>query len=138
MREVRVAYTDRHGKQRVLRLLTTLLDPPAHVIATLYRYRWQIELFFRWLKVHANFRHLTSHSKNGVTLSFYVAVIAQLLISLHTNQPLNRYGLMALGMVAAGVCDVQDILPILDKRHREKVLEKERLARKKAAKNLHT
>jgi hypothetical protein len=134
LREVRVAYIDRHGKPRTLRLLTSLLEVPAHVIAALYRHRWQIELFFRWLKVHANFRHLTSHSENGVTLSFYIAVIAQLLISLHTNQPLNRYGMMALGMVAAGVCDVEDILPILEKRHRERLLEKARLARKKAAK----
>jgi hypothetical protein len=134
LREVRVAYTDRHGKSRTLRILTSLLDAPAQVIAALYRYRWQIELFFRWLKVHANFRHLTSHSENGVTLSFYIAVIAQLLISLHTNQPLNRYGMAMMGMVAAGVCDVPDILPILEKRHRERSLEKERLARKKAAK----
>jgi hypothetical protein len=134
LREVRVAYTDRHGKPRTLRLFTSLLDVPAHVIAALYRHRWQIELFFRWLKVHANFRHLTSHSENGVALSFYVAVIAQLLISLHTNLPLNRYGMMAFGMVAAGVCDVKDILPILEKRHNERLREKERLAKKKAAK----
>lgn len=132
LREVCLAYTDRHGKPRTLRLLTTLLDVPAHLIAALYRQRWQIELFFRWLKVHANFRHLTSHSENGVSLSFYIAVIAQLLISLHTNQPLNRYGMMALGMVAAGVCDVEEILPILEKRHRERMLQKMRLERKKA------
>jgi hypothetical protein len=134
LREVVVDYTDRTGKAKRLRLLTDLLDLPAHLIAELYRYRWQVELFFRWLKVHANFRHLTSHSENGVALSFYVAVIAQLLISLHTNLPLNRYGMMAFGMVAAGVCDVKDILPILEKRHNERLREKERLAKKKAAK----
>ncbi len=133
-REVRVAYIDRHGKPRTLRLLTNLLEVPAHVIAALYRHRWQIELFFRWLKVHANFRHLTSHSENGVSLSFHVAVIAQLMISLHTNLPMNRYGQMALGMVAAGVCEIDEILPILERRHRERLLEQKRLARKKAEK----
>ena len=133
-REVRVAYTDRHGKPRTLRLLSSLLDTPAHVIAALYKQRWQIELYFRWLKVHANFRHLTSHSSNGVTLSFYVAVIAQLLISLHTQLPMNRYGMSMLSLVAAGVADVEDILPILEKRHRERLMERNRLAKKRAAK----
>jgi hypothetical protein len=65
LREVRVAYTDRAGKAKQLRLLTDLLDLPAHVIAELYRHRWQIELFFRWLKVHANFRHLTVTAKTA-------------------------------------------------------------------------
>jgi hypothetical protein len=135
-REVRVAYTDRHGNPRTLRLLTSLLDVPAHVIAALYKQRWQIELYFRWLKVHANFRHLTSHSENGVTLSFYIAVIAQLLISLHTQLPMNRYGMSLLAMVSAGACDVEDILPILEKRHRERLNERKRLAKKKAAKKV--
>src|SRR5205814_3463708 len=60
------------------RTLDHLLDLPARVIAELYRYRWQIELFFRWLKVHASFGHLSSHGRNGVTLGFYIATIATL------------------------------------------------------------
>jgi hypothetical protein len=74
LREVRVRYIDRHGKTRELRLLSDLLELPAHLIAELYRQRWQVELFFRWLKVHASFGHLTSHSRNGVTLGFHVAL----------------------------------------------------------------
>src|SRR5580704_1100046 len=70
-----------------LRLLTNITDVPAHIIGLLYRWRWKIELFFRWLKVHAHFRHLTSHSRNGVTSGFYIAVIAVLLIYLHTQRP---------------------------------------------------
>jgi hypothetical protein len=57
LREVLVSFTDRDGKTKTLRLLTDMLDQPASVIAELYKYRWQIELFFRWLKVHASFRH---------------------------------------------------------------------------------
>ena len=57
----------------VVKLLTDLLDLPAQLIAELYKHRWEIELFFRWLKVTANFGHLTSHSRNGVTLSFHIA-----------------------------------------------------------------
>jgi len=134
-REVRVAYTDRHGTPRTLRLLTSLpVDVPAHVVAALYKQRWQIELYFRWLKVHANFRHLTSHSEHGVTLSFYVAVIAQLLISLQTQLPMSRYGVSMMNLVANGTCDVEAILPILEQRHRERLTERARLAAKKRQK----
>jgi hypothetical protein len=133
LREVVVVYTARDGTARTLRLLTDLLDLPAWAVAELYRHRWQVELFFRWLKVHANFRHLTSHSRNGVTLSFYVAVIAALLMCLRTQRPLSLYGYNLLSMVAAGLGDVDDILPILEKRERERQLERDRLARKNAA-----
>jgi hypothetical protein len=134
LREVRIDYVDRQGKHKQLRLLTDLLALPAHLIAELYRHRWQVELFFRWLKVHANFRHLTSHSKNGVTLGFYVAVIAMMLTCLHTQAPLSKYGYNMMAMVAAGLGDIDDVLPILHHRERERQREKERQARKRAEK----
>jgi hypothetical protein len=133
LREVVVEYVARDGTTKRLRLLTDLLDLPARAVAELYRHRWQVELFFRWLKVHAHFRHLTSHSRNGVTLSFYVAVIAAMLMCLRTQRPLSLYGYNLLSMVAAGLGDVDDALPILERRERERRLERERLARKKAA-----
>jgi hypothetical protein len=134
MREVLINYIDRHGQARQLRLLTDLIDLPAHLIAELYKHRWEIELFFRWLKVHANFRHLTSHSKNGVTLGFHIAIIAMLLSCLHTQAPLSIYGYNMMAMVAAGLGDVDDILPILAKRERERQMDRARQARKRAAK----
>jgi hypothetical protein len=134
VREVTVAYVSRDGKAATLRLLTTLLDLPARLIAELYRYRWQIELFFRWLKIHANFQHLTCHNRNGMTLGFYVAVIAALLMCLHTQKPLSLYGYNLLSMVAMGLGDVSDILPILEQQEHQRQLERQRLARKRAAK----
>jgi hypothetical protein len=133
VREVVVSYTARDGTTKTLRLLTDLLDLPARVVAELYRHRWQVELFFRWLKCHANFRHLTSHSRNGVTLSFHVAVIACLLMCLRTQRPLSLYGYNLLSMVAAGLGDVDDVLPILERRERERQMDRERRARKRAA-----
>ena len=134
LREVRVSYVDRHGKSKELRLLTDLLTLPAHLIAQLYRHRWQVELFFRWLKVHANFRHLSSHSKNGITLGFYIAVIAMMLTCLHTQAPLSKYGYNMMAMVAAGLGDMEDILPIVHRRERERKRERDRQARKRAEK----
>lgn len=117
--------------QEPVRLLTNLLDVPAWVIGLLYRCRWIIELFFRWLKVTAGFSHLLSTSPNGITLQFYVAMICTLLIHIRTGLPVNKYSLLALGLVARGQCSFEDQLPVLLKRQRERVLAKARLERKK-------
>jgi hypothetical protein len=119
---------------RLLSSITDVADVPARVIGELYRSRWQIELFFRWLKVHAHFEHLISHSKSGVTSGFYVAVIAVLLIYVHTQRPVSKYAFAMLGLVAAGQATLADVLPILERRERECRLDAERRARKKAAK----
>lgn len=119
---------------RPVRLLTSILDVPAHVVGQLYRWRWKIELFFRWLKVHANFEHLTSHSENGVAAGFYIAVIGVLLIYIHTQQPVSKYAYTLLGMVAAGQTTLDDITPILERRERECALDRQRRARKRAEK----
>jgi hypothetical protein len=132
LREVRILNPDRPDKP--LRLLTSITDVPAHVIGLLYRWRWKIELFFRWLKVHAHFRHLTSHSKNGVTSGFYIAVIGVLLIYLHTQRPVSKYAYAMLSLVAAGQATLEDIVPILERRERESELARQRLERKKAEK----
>lgn len=132
LREVKILNPDKPDQP--VRLLTSILDVPAHIIGLLYRWRWKIELFFRWLKVHAHFRHLTSHSKNGVTTGFYIAVIGVLLMYLHTQRPMSKYGYAMLSLVAAGQASLQDIMPILERRERESELARRRLARKKAAK----
>ena len=117
-----------------LRLITSLLDVPAHVVAALYRWRWQIELFFRWLKVHAHFEHLISRSKNGMRLGFHVAVIAVLLIYLHTGRPMSKYAYNLLSLVASGQASLATILPILERRERECQRDRERQAAKRAGK----
>jgi hypothetical protein len=119
---------------RPVRLLTSILDVPAHVVGQLYRWRWKIELFFRWLKVHAHFEHLTSHSENGVAAGFYIAVIGVLLIYIHTQQPVSKYAYTLLAMVATGQTTLEDITPILERRERECALDRQRRARKRAEK----
>ena len=116
-------------------LLTSLLEADARTIGLLYRRRWQIELFFRWLKVWANFDHLMSFSKSGITMQFYTAVIAVLVMYLHLGRRLSRYALTALHQIAMGQATLEQMLAYLDKREHEKTLEKARLARKKATQN---
>jgi hypothetical protein len=71
-------------------LATNALELSAELIAHAYRYRWQIELFFRWLKCVLGCRHLLSECQRGVTLQVYCALIAALLISLWTDTKPNK------------------------------------------------
>ena len=129
LREVIVQSPDEPGG--TIRLLTNLLEIEAWAIAQLYRYRWQVELFFRWLKVFANFAHLISESRQGVLLSFYVAVIGVLLMYLHTGAKPSKYAFSLLGLVASGASTLEEIAPILAERERRIALETARRARRK-------
>jgi hypothetical protein len=64
----------------VLRILSNDLDAPATEIAALYKRRWQIELFFRWLKQTLKIRHFFSVSPNAVTTQVATALITYLLL----------------------------------------------------------
>jgi hypothetical protein len=129
-----VVLFDEKNPGKPVRLLTSLRDVEPAIVGEVYRWRWQIELFFRWLKVHANFRHVISHSQNGLTLSFYVAVIGLLLMYLHTGRKVSKYAYNLLCLVAQGASTLAEIAPILEDREREKELERKRLARKRAEK----
>lgn len=49
-------------------------------VAELYRLRWEIELFFKFLKQHLSFSHLTSHDENGIRVMIWMALIAAVLL----------------------------------------------------------
>src|SRR6202030_2421302 len=78
VREVRVV-TDT-GK--VLRILSNDLDASAREIADLYRRRWAIELFFRWIKQTLKITRFLGTSENAVRIQIAVALIAFLLLRL--------------------------------------------------------
>jgi hypothetical protein len=78
VREVRVK-TDA-GK--VLRILSNDLDASAEDIAALYKRRWAIELFFRWIKQTLKLSHFLGKSENAVRIQIAVALIAFLLLRL--------------------------------------------------------
>ncbi len=65
---------------KILRILTNDLGAPADEIAELYKRRWQIELFFRWVKHTLKIRHFLGTSENAVRIQIAVALIAFLLL----------------------------------------------------------
>ena len=78
VREVRIKLDS--GK--VLRILSNDLDAPAQEIADLYKRRWAIELFFRWVKQTLKIRRFLGTSENAVRIQIAVALIAFLLLRL--------------------------------------------------------
>jgi Transposase DDE domain/Domain of unknown function (DUF4372) len=76
VREVRV----RTDTGKVLRLLSNDLDASAQEIADLYKRRWAIELFFRWIKQVLDIKHFLGRSENAVRIQIAAALIAFLLL----------------------------------------------------------
>lgn len=78
VREVRV----KTETGKVLRILSNDLDAKAKDIADLYKRRWAIELFFRWIKQTLKITHFLGTSKNAVRIQIAIALIAFLLLRL--------------------------------------------------------
>jgi len=81
-----------------LLVATNLLDLPAWIIALIYRYRWTIEIFFRFFKHVLGCRHLLSQGRKGIQIQTYCAIIACMLISLWTGRKptLRTYEMLCL------------------------------------------
>ena len=90
LRIVIVSTTDDAGKAIELWLLSDRMDLTAEQIAMGYRYRWTIELFFRWFKQILGSRHLISTKENGITIQLYAGLIASLLVVLWTDVKVNK------------------------------------------------
>jgi IS4 transposase len=67
---------------KVLRIVTNDLDAPAEEIAELYKQRWQIELFFRWVKQTLRIKHFIGITENAVRIQIAIALIAFLILRL--------------------------------------------------------
>ncbi len=66
------------AKVVVYELITDRWDLTAHEVVYAYLARWQIELFFRWLKSHVHIKHLIGYSENAVQFTIYLAIIIHL------------------------------------------------------------
>jgi hypothetical protein len=96
------------GVADAVRLFTNRLDIPAELIAVLYRHRWQIELFFRWLKCVVGCGHFTSESPDGMALQMYIALIATLLIAVETGSRPSKYDLALMSLAVSGLITLDE------------------------------
>jgi hypothetical protein len=118
-RIVQVA-TDRlqpDGTPTVVVLVTNRLDLAAELVALAYRYRWAVELFFRWLKCILGCRHLLSQSENGVQLQVYMALIASLLLSLWIGHAPTKRTYELLCFYLSGWATTREVIAHVDRLH---------------------
>jgi hypothetical protein len=95
-----------------LRLATNLAPQAAtaDVLALLYRRRWQIECFFRWLKCLLDCRHWLAESQRGVTVQLYLALIAALLCQQHLGHRPSKRLMEAIQMYQFGWVTLQELM----------------------------
>jgi hypothetical protein len=119
LRIVRVTTDKRHkdGTPVELVLITNRLDLDADLIALAYRYRWTIELFFRWFKCILGCRHLLSHSENGVQLQVYMALIASLLLSLWVGRAPTKRTYEMLCFYLSGWASTAEVIAHVERLH---------------------
>jgi hypothetical protein len=120
-------------KRENVRLLATLLEVPAELVGKLYRHRWSIELFFRWLKCVAKVKHLFAESENGITMQFYIVIIATLIGYLQTGQKPGVITFVLMSSAAAGTLDLEKAAEVLERAAREREMARLRRLKKKTA-----
>lgn len=105
-----------HSAGKVFLLATTREDLPAHVIGLIYRYRWQIELFFKWFKTMLPCKHWLAESPAGVTVQIYCLMIAALLLLLGTGRRPTKREMEALWLHWAGFVHEDELIEVFQKK----------------------
>jgi len=89
--EFRVIRFMPEGKKEAIVLITNILDISADEIAQMYRRRWDIEVFFRFLKQELNFSHFLSLNDNGIQVILYMTLITAILVMIYKKENLLGY-----------------------------------------------
>ena len=86
----RIKYYDQE-KDLMLVFLTNNFDIDAFDIATIYKNRWQIEVFFRWIKQNLQIKTLWGHSENAVKIHLWTAICTYLIVAYLKHQIRSSY-----------------------------------------------
>jgi len=103
-------------------LLVTNLTPeelPAEWVSVLYRKRWKVELFFRWVKCILGCGHWLAESRNGATLQIYLALMAALLLQLYIGRRPNKRMMELVRFYLLGWASPDDLQAGLKRYRRE-------------------
>lgn len=100
------------GEHESILLATTLpaTDFTPAQLAECYRQRWQVELFFRWLKCILGCRHWLAESERGVVVQVYLALIAAQLLMFYRGQRPNKRQMEAIQFYLLGYATLDELL----------------------------
>ena len=94
----RIRYVDKETGQNLV-FLTNCFTLPAITIAHLYKYRWQVELFFKWIKQHLRIKAFFGTSENAVKTQVWIAISVYVLVAIikkELNLDLNLYTILQI------------------------------------------
>ena len=94
----RVKYYDKESNKQFVFLINNFEITPLQ-IAMLYKHRWKIELFFKWIKQYLKIKSFWGHSENAVRVQVYVAIITFVTIALVKQKlktPLTQYQILQI------------------------------------------
>jgi hypothetical protein len=115
----RVSYYSAESDQRLV-LLTNNFSVPALTVAGLYRDRWQIELFFKWIKQHLRIKRFFGTSDNSVKSQVWIAVAVYVLVAIIKKRlglDQNLYTILQiLSLTLFEKTPILELFPDLDSR----------------------
>jgi hypothetical protein len=112
----RIRYRDEE-RQKTLTFLTNDFTLPALTIANLYRNRWQIELFFRWIKEHLRIRSFFGTSANAVQTQIWIAMSVYLLVAIaRQHLKLNRDLYTILQILSVSLFERMPLVEVLSSK----------------------
>jgi len=85
----------------------------AELVSLIYRRRWSIELFFRWVKCILGCRHLFAESAKGVAIQIYLALIAALILQMLTGRRPNKRGMEFLQLYMMGWASAEEAAALI-------------------------
>ena len=94
----RIHYVDKETGQNLM-FLTNCFTLPAITIAHLYKCRWQVELFFKWIKQHLRIKAFFGISENAVKTQIWIAISVYVLVAIirkELNLDLNLYTILQI------------------------------------------
>lgn len=98
-----------NGEELMLATNQTPEQMTAQQVSELYRHRWQVELFFRWIKCILGCRHFLAESSAGVTIQIYLALIAAVLSQMYLGQRPNKRMWEALQFYFIGLASPEEL-----------------------------
>jgi len=113
----------RKEDNKLLSFITNDMKRSAKEIADLYKQRWQIELFFKWIKQNLKIKRLVGQSENAVKTQIIIAMIAYLLLKLVNKNPQSKVTLQQLAtLVAVNIMERRDITELMMRKKPPKAM----------------
>ena len=118
LRSIRVRVVEIRTVEQHLFLVTNLPveQASAALVGLIYRKRWDIELFFRWLKCILGCRHFFAESPQGVAIQLYLALIASLLFQHYTGRRPNKRIMELIHFYLMGWVGGDELVTLLEKQ----------------------